>query len=169
MLPASVYDALRNHLLLVRKQHEADLKSELGQVPLPGALARKYPNADREWGWQWVFPASSHYLDRGTGMQHCHHLHESVIQKAVHQAARGIELTKPLSPHVFRHSFATHLLEDGYDIRTVQDLLGHRDVRTTMIYTHVLNKGGRGVYSPLDRLRKVVAKETGIRPPARSA
>lgn len=169
MLPAAASNALRNHLLLVRKQHEADLKSGLGQVPLPGALARKYPNADREFGWQWVFPASSHYLDRGTAIQHRHHLHESVIQKAVHQAARGIELTKPLRPHVFRHSFATHLLEDGYDIRTVRELLGHRDVRTTMIYTHVLNKGGLGVSSPLDRLRKVVAKETGIRSAKRAA
>ena len=169
MLPAAASDAPRNHLLLVRKEREADLKSGLGQVPLPDALARKYANADREWGWQWVFPASSHYLDRGTGIQHRHHAHESAIQKAVQRAARGIELTKPLSPHVFRHSFATHLLEDGCDIRTVQELLGHRDVRTTMIYTHVLNKGGLGVSSPLDRPRKVVAKETGIRTTERSA
>ena len=136
---------------------------------MPYALARKYPG-DREWGWQWVFPASEHYLDRGTGIEHRHHLHESVIQKAVHEAAREPELVKPVTPHVFRHCFATHLLEDGYDIRTVQELLGHRDVRTTMICTHVLNRGGRGVCSPLDRLRKGVGKEKrGIRPTMRSA
>ena len=130
-------------------------------APLPDALARKYPNADREWGWQWVFPASSHYLDRRTGIQHRHHLHESVVQRAVHEAVGRAGLAKPAASHTFRHSFATHLLEDGYDIRTVQELLGHQDVRTTMIYTHVLNRGGLGVHSPLDRLRKPVSGETG--------
>ena len=165
MLPGVLHEPLQEHLESVRQQHEADLKAGMGRVPLPGAVARKYPNADREWGWQWVFPASSHYVNPETGLRHRHHLHESVIQKAVHEARRRAGVAKPATPHTFRHSFATHLLEDGYDIRTVQELLGHRDVRTTMIYTHVLNRGGRGVYSPLDRLRKPVSSETrGIKP-----
>jgi len=133
----------------------------LGQAPLPDALEGKYPNAGREWGWQCVFPASSHYLDRTTGIQHRHHLHESVVQKAVHQAAHRAGLAKRVTTHTFRHSFAAHLLEDGCDIRTVQELLGHKDVQTTMVYTHVLNRGARGVHSPLDRLRKAVSSESG--------
>jgi integrase len=119
---------------------------------LPAALARKYPNADREWGWQWVFPASRLSTDPRSGERRRHHLHESVLQRAVHAAARAAGLTRPIGPHTLRHCFATHLLETGYDIRTVQELLGHRDVSTTMIYTHVLNRGGRAVESPADRL-----------------
>lgn len=151
MLPRTLQRPLSEHLLSVKRQHEADLRQGLGRVPMPGALRRKYPNAETDWPWQWVFPATSHYRDAETGTRHRHHLHESVIQKAVRAASLRISMSKRVSPHTFRHSFATHLLEDGYDIRTVQELLGHRDVRTTMIYTHVLNRGAMGVSSPLDR------------------
>ncbi len=113
-------------------------------------MARNYSGADQEWGWQWVFPAASHYTDRQTGLRHRYHVHESVIQRAVKEAVRRAGLSRPASCHTFRHCFATHLLEDGADLRTVQELLGHKDVGTTMIYTHVLNRGGQGVRSPLD-------------------
>lgn len=152
MLPKALNEPLTEHLGAVFEQHRADLGRGLGRVPLPGALVRKYPTADRDWPWQWVFPATSHYVDRETGVRHRHHLHESAVQKAVRHAAITARIGKRVTTHSFRHSFATHLLQDGYDIRTVQELLGHRSVKTTMIYTHVLNRGGRGVSSPLDRM-----------------
>ena len=122
-----------------------------GRTSLPNALAVKYPNADREWGWQYVFPSTKLAVDRRDGLLRRHHLYESVLQKAVRQAAQKAGINKPVGPHTFRHCFATHLLEAGYDIRTVQELMGHKDVKTTMVYTHVMNKGPLGVRSPLDR------------------
>ncbi len=150
MLPGALEAPLQRHLQAVRAQHQADLESGAGSVELPRALERKFPRAPWEWSWQWVFPATRLYTDPGTGRRRRHHLHESVLQRAVKQAVREAGLTRRASCHTLRHSFATHLLESGYDIRTIQEILGHRDVKTTMIYTHVLNRGGRGVRSPLD-------------------
>ncbi len=150
VLPASVKPSLARHLERVGRMHEADLRASAGWVELPLALARKYPHAGREWGWQWAFPATRTYWHRETAQRRRHHLHESVLQHAVRDAARRVAIAKRVTCHTFRHSFATHLLEDGYDIRTVQTLLGHHDVRTTMVYTHVLNRGPAGVRSPAD-------------------
>jgi integron integrase len=152
MLPGMVVDRLTAHLAHVRQLHEADLARGLGRVVLPSALDRKYPNAATDWVWQFVFPASRICRDPRYGPPTRYHLHESAVQRAVAAAARSAGVTKRVSCHIFRHSFATHLLEDGYDIRTVQELLGHADVSTTMVYTHVLNRGVLGVRSPADRL-----------------
>jgi len=154
LLPDSCSQRLRDHLIYVRELHNQDLADGFGHVHLPEALDRKYPHAAADWRWQYVFPAGSRGTDPRTKTIRRHHLHESVIQKAIKQAARDAGLTKRTSCHTLRHSFATHLLMAGYDIRTIQELLGHKDVKTTMIYTHVLNKsGGRGIVSPADTIQ----------------
>jgi integron integrase len=150
MLPERLKVPLQEHLLRVKLTHDDDLAKGYGRVYLPYALERKYPNANRQWGWQYVFPSPSLSKDPRSGDVRRHHLNENSLQKAVKKAVQMTSINKPVNCHTFRHSFATHLLEDGYDIRTVQELLGHKDVSTTMIYTHVLNRGGLAVRSPLD-------------------
>lgn len=151
MLPDGVKSELAEHLAHVKKIHEKDLRDGYGKVFLPNALERKYKNANAEWGWQYVFPSKTISVDPRSGKKRRHHIHLSSLNQNIKNAARMAGITKNISSHSFRHSFATHLLEDGYDIRTIQELLGHKDVKTTMIYTHVLNRGGRAVRSPLDK------------------
>jgi integron integrase len=150
MLPSSLIDPLKHQLEKAKAIHQQDLDKGLGSVYLPFALERKYPQADRQWIWQFVFTSDRFSQDPRSGVTRRHHLHETGIQRSIKLAVQLAGIQKWVGCHTFRHSFATHLLQNGYDIRTVQELLGHKDVKTTMIYTHVLNRGGRGVRSPLD-------------------
>ncbi len=154
ILPEAVIEPLKAHLLRAKALHDADLAAGYGDVEMPDALARKYPRAAYEWGWKFVFPSRKLSVDPRSGVIRRHHVYDDVPGRAVKQAARDAGIVKHVSCHTLRHSFATHLLENGYDIRTVQELLGHASVETTMIYTHVMNKGGRGVKSPLDRVEQ---------------
>jgi integron integrase len=152
MVPEAAKPLLREHLAKVKTIHERDLAAGYGRVQMPYALDRKYPNAPREWGWQFLFPQEKRWVNPQTGEQGRHHVDPAILQRVVKAAAAKMGIAKHATCHTLRHSFATHLLEDGYDIRTIQELLGHKDVKTTMIYTHVLNRGGKGVRSPVDAL-----------------
>jgi integron integrase len=152
MLPKALVQPLQEHLLKVKATHQRDLADGWGRVQMPDALDRKYPNAPTEWRWQWVFPQENRWKNSRTGDEGRHHMHETLLQRAVREAVGKAGIVKRVGCHTFRHAFATHLLEAGYDIRTIQELMGHKDVSTTMIYTHVLNKGGHGVRSPMDEL-----------------
>lgn len=152
MLPEALVKPLQDHLLKVRALHAQDLEAGFGEVWLPDALGAKYRGLGKKWHWQWVFPSRLRSVDPDCGMIRRHFIYPESVQRAIREAAMRADIAKPVSPHVLRHSFATHLLGSGYDIRTIQELLGHKDVETTMIYTHVLNRGGHGVASPLDRI-----------------